>query len=579
MTKTPQTTPVTITDLAAAMIDSNERTVCLFVGDVTSDIDIVRNTVQLPIAIARKSNYLSARIKQFTTQGDTNSIALSNIDPAALKLYAWWLKSGDAPLFLHDESGPVAQPQHSLTWRECFDLIQAHMLGCKFSDVEFQRYILTQLRRWLIPQQPPDLELLDFLWESDTEAVSGELLCFVIEHMFRMNQNLAALLVDWLRRLVGSKRMMDYIENIADAKRCGVTSSKMNTAAVETSSSGKSNLATEESMSISTDPTAPEAKEISVHRSIVPGVERKKKGEILRETELPELVTSNSKEMNIDKPQLGGGNVVQHTKSGSATRRGPTSTRIRQELQDFPEPLRIHPKASKSIAIHSEIQRLQTPNPNFPPLPRLKSSVRQNPVHIKRVPTSKSLRAQIYDHPEPRGGAQDSLAFKSPVAMPAIANESLQRLDFWTDPGDAPGPDFFNIPVEVSRLQNGHDRDKISPTAKQIVQSFRLTRTPTPRRRSTRSWSVASIRSLGSEKPVHTKSVMNKPGRSLISRKPVSKAGMDFLGTYADGKMIQRMVSLNSRPERLAPTGSGGKIRDGEELWDWEIPVRRPGTA
>jgi hypothetical protein len=54
---------------------------------------------------------------------------------------------------------------------------------------------------------------------------------------------------------------------------------------------------------------------------------------------------------------------------------------------------------------------------------------------------------------------------------------------------------------------------------------------------------------------------------------------MDFLGKYADGKMIQRMVSLNSRPAKLESVANAGKKRDGVDLWDWEVPVRRPGTA
>lgn len=579
MTNTLDSTTMSTKGHDSPIPDANTQTIYLFAGQPTSKRDMIRNAIQLPIAVANKSTYLSARIERPTGHGTTVSIIISDVHPAALRLYAWWLKSGDAPLFLYDDTGLVAQPQHSLIWRDCFDLIRAHILGQKFSDMDFQRYILSQLSRWLIPQQDPDLELLDYLWESAGEAVDDELLCFVMRHMFQMDPQATALLVGWLKRLVAGRNMMDYIENIADGKRRGGPSADMKAAESEISTV-HNDLAKGVNVLDAKDSPLLGVKENAILKFSAPGAKRKRTGRVSSKTEASIPVTSDQRTSNIWEPQLGGADArLSTTPDRNSIRQAPPSLPIQQELQNLPVPLRIHPSIT-NVAAQADMNRRQKPISRLVQTPSPHPSARKYAARsIKPSQSELHKKVQGYDHPQFKGESQSGFPSRNSVTMPPVSDESLQLLDFWTDPGDRPGPDFFNIPVDVTRPYDTHDRDSHTPTAKQVVQSFRLTRTPTPRRRSTRSWSVASIRSLESEKPAYLKSVLHKPGRSLISRKPVSQAGIDFLGKYADGKMIQRMVSLNSRPAKLESVTNAGKKRDGVDLWDWEVPVRRPGTA
>jgi hypothetical protein len=390
---------------------------------------------------------------------------------------------------------------------------------------------------------------------------------------------MTALLVRWLKRLVTGRSMMDYIENIADGKRRGGPSTDMRTTEREISTV-HNDLGKGINVLDAEDSTMSGVKENAIPKFSAPGAKRKRTGQVSSRTEASTPLTSEQRRGNIWEPQLGGADArLNTTPDRNSIRLVPPSLPIQQELQNLPVPLRIHPSITK-VATQTDMNRRQTPISRLVQTPSPHPSARKYAARSIRPSQSQTLKdVQGDDHPEFRGGPQSRLSSRNSATMPPVSDESLQLLDFWTDPGDRPGPDFFNIPVDVTRPYDAHDGDRHTPPAKQVVQSFRLTRTPTPRRRSTRSWSVASIRSLESEKPAHLKSVVHKPGRSLISRKPVSQAGMDFLGKYADGKMIQRMVSLNSRPAKLESVANAGKKRDGVDLWDWEVPVRRPGTA
>ncbi|KAF1970225.1 hypothetical protein BU23DRAFT_571019 [Bimuria novae-zelandiae CBS 107.79] len=559
----------------------------LLAGRKISEDDIAQRSVDLPLAVVERCAYLRTRMKPPPAHGDTITIELPDVEPAALKLYAWWLRSGDAPLFLHDETGPVAQPHHTLVWRDCFDLIQAHVLGSRLEDPDFQHYILDQLNRWLAPQQEPDLELLDYLWGIEMGQVGDALLCFVLGHMFQMELQRARILVGWMKGLLGERRKMDYIESI---KKYGTS--------VATKKSPRTAEASTEDKPVRTD----EVEAIPIPMLASPAAaQRPSASGPMSHSNTP--TTLCLKPSSIIQEARGASKGDTEGQASTPTKRRSQSKRkvlglsdltpsfLRKEPQHLLPSLRIHPKALASITNTNMLTGMEmkgTSSLRIPLQLSLHPSIRHGLAGAPTPPRLKKLELnQQGESAELRGGAQGAPSTGISASMPAIADESLQLLDFWTDPDDAPGPDFFNIPVEVARPpiapssppRTSRTPRTPTPTTKQIVQSFRLTRTPTPRRRSTRSWSVSSIRSIENDKPTHKKSVIDRPGRGLISRKPVPQTGVEFLRNYADGEMLQRMISVNSRPIELGPAAAGTRRQDGDEVWDWDVPSRRPGTA
>lgn len=587
-----------------SILDQGVQKVRIVAGGAVAESDSRNASVDVPATIARKSAYLHAQMKSFKGTDDECIIEIPGAAPAAVNLYVWWLEMGDTPLFLHDFAGPVAQPQHSLMWKECFDLVQAHLLSSRVNEPGFQQYILTQLNQWLSPMQDPDLDLLDYLWRNEEQSVSNELLCFVMSHMFHMKQQSARLLVKWMRRLMQVERKMDRMEDrtrisksqgvdddslillksdseplyrVVDVEQDTVAPHTRNSSATKWDALPKPisrdvTIATPLETSVSSDRATREKSSDGAPRSI---------------TSSPRLPTADAR-------------GPKRVEDSAAEQQYPARSRKRQseplshqkELRDLPPALKIHPKALASI-ISAEGKAELEMERNFSlrksTSPHLHPSIRRGLSRNNMFPKQgRFISKQQDDHLESRRLHEERLFTSDSLNMPVITDPSLHSLDFWTDPDDVPGPDFFNVPVEIpsksarpvesARIHPGVPQYGV-PTAKQFVQSFRLTRTPTPRRRSTRSWSVASIRPHEKGTFIRQGSVTEKPGRGLISRKPVSKAGMDFLGLYTDGDIIKRIISLNSRPTKSTSSTDRKEMHEREEEFDWNVQARRPGTA
>jgi len=161
--------------------------------------EIGQHSVRIPLKSARKSSYLCSCIHVAAKNRSLPIVRLPNVELEALQLYASYLESGSASLVLYNNSGPLLRAEHSLSWKECFSLVQAHILGTQFGDVGFQHHILNELGRWLKHYQECDTEVLDFLWLKDSNSVSDELLCFVIGRMFGIAAPKAQILVSWIK--------------------------------------------------------------------------------------------------------------------------------------------------------------------------------------------------------------------------------------------------------------------------------------------------------------------------------------------------------------------------------------------
>ena len=573
----------------------------LLAGVLVSESDTRHASVDLPVTIARNSDYLCAQINSFKGDDHEVTVTIPGATTAAVRLYAWWLEMGDMPLFLHDVAGLVVQPQHSLTWKDCFDLIQAHLLGSTVSDSGFQRYILAQLNRWLSPRQDPDWDLLDYLWYNDEQIVSDELLHFVTSHMLQMKSRSVRLLVEWMRRSVEAKRRWGRVEHtkeIGKSRAVDDYSCRSKTSVRElprrASERSYDTLAPNTYSLPATEwDVLPES--VSQDVIIIPPdgnvlASRTKSRRNLHgsiSTSIGRTTTRDHGERQFDK------SAEQHHSPARHGTRRLESLSHRKELPDLSTYLRLDPKASATTSdahIAAEIKMQRNSSLRTPSYASLPPSMRQSIAQISKLARHKTLASNRQDDSlESRMPEHEKLLLATGgPEIPAMRSQSLQSLDFWTDPDDVPGPEFFNVPVEASPRSvfpaEGAPTHLDFPQpnaskAKQIIQSFKLTRTPTPRRRSTRSWSVASIRSHEKGKFMHHGSVAEKPGRGLISRKPVSKAGMDFLGTYTDGDTIKRIISLNSRPIKPILTSNRNGSQDREEEFDWNTQVRRPGTA
>ncbi|KAL5383040.1 hypothetical protein PMIN06_006674 [Paraphaeosphaeria minitans] len=360
------------------LLELPSPTVLLVAGQVSSSATISRNSVRLPVATAEKSAYLGACMQPLAVHGNDITIDLPDVEPAALRLYVLWLQYEDAPLHLHNENGPVARPRHTLIWRECFDLIQAHLLGSKFGDGGFQRYILGQLEAWLDPEQNPDPELLDYFWEK-AKDIGDELLCFIMARMFQIRMEKADMLVSWMKGFIEGRRMMEYIEGIRESGRSHSEMSKR-----KTSKGPKSN---------------PEkVKEVrrvvsTAKRGDCPTVEEVVPLQaISRERTPPELYRKDK----VEVPTFGGDTQQNYESESPATakehcrpqsektiyspksktlavpKRKPTQRASTPQAQvgNLPQALRIHPKALTSTAntnIHAEMgrQRTSSPYPHF----------------------------------------------------------------------------------------------------------------------------------------------------------------------------------------------------------------------
>ncbi|KAF2443305.1 hypothetical protein P171DRAFT_494986 [Karstenula rhodostoma CBS 690.94] len=593
------------------LFEQSTRTVHLIAGHVSSPTSISQTSISLPVVAAERSPYLGARLRSASVHGDSIIVELPNVDPAALRLYAWWLQFENAPLFLHGDKGPLAQPRHTLIWRECFDLIQAHSLGSKFGDADFRQYILGQLDAWLDPQQDPDLELLDYLWEKDRD-VSDELLCFVMGHMLQMEMKRAGLLVGWMKRLIGGRRMMDYIEGMRESGRRGTAVSATKSFKSRESSSGKLERV-ERGVATTKREDSPAVEDVVVSEPASrdrtpPSFYRKRRVEVptfdgcIQQDREGAIATAAPENR---RSQRGNTAHVPRPATFAVPKRKPTQRTITPQghLEQLPQALRIHPKALASIVnanIHAEMERQSTSNPKFPPLPSLHPSIREA-LHSTLKPTrSRNVgRTPKEDPPEMRGGAHSASLARKTATMP---DASLSLLDFWTDPSpsDLPGPDFWADLPATPALKSRRSKNlstvaphpkpqpqwtqnnlSLSPTTKQIIQSFSLTSTPTPRRHATRSWSVASIRPSSdyhaySAYSSYRRTAIDRPGRGIISRKPVPEEGLRFLRGYRDGERLVRVASVNSRPGRVG-LGREGEMDGGEEVWmGWQ---GRPGTA
>lgn len=588
------------------------RTVHLIAGKILSPDSIAQNSVHLPFATAKKSSYLSVRIQSSSVRGDSITIEIPGVYPAAIKLYAWWLQFENVPLFLHDENGPVTQPHHTLTWRECFDLIQAHLLGSKFGDVDFQRYILGQLDVWLEPQQGPDLELLDYLWEKERDG-RDELLYFCMSHMFQMGMERVKTLVGWMRWLFGGRRMMNYIEDIRESGDYGRRGNGVNASATKKSEGPDYNSDNMREVEREGDPNERvedivAVEEVSAHEPVSrdntpPYLYRKARMEVQHHG----VSTHPDTKGEITVPEYGKsqrGNSVPVPRPATFAAPKHTSTQraitSQNHLGHSPQALRIHPKALASIAntnIHAAIERQRTSSPQHPPPPNLHPSLCEA-LRSTPMPTRprKLLRIPQKDHAEMRRGASPA---RNTATMP---DASLSLLDFWTgsSPSDLPGPNFWAdrstevVPPNPKHQPSAPDPpskshpqfSRMSPATKQILHSFSLTRTPTPPRRATRSWSVASTRPSAQYSPspyssscsasYKTTSCINRPGRGIISRKPVPEGGLRFLREYGEGgERLVGIVRVNSRPGRVGLGREEGKVGCFGGM-GWE---GRPGTA
>lgn len=579
--------------------DQAPRTVHLLAGHTTSEIDIARCSVYIPVAVAAKSEYLRSRMQPLSGYGGTIVIELPDVSPAALKLYSWWLKYENAPLFVHDANGPVAQPRHTLRWRECFDLVQAHVLGSRFDDQNFQRYILSQLDQWLEPQQEPDIELLDYLWETMGDIVSDELLCFAMAHMFKIKMQRVRVMVAWMKGTMGRRRMMEYIEGIRSAGRGSAEDITMSSSEVRKpdqqacagATGEEDNVSMQEAMIREAYQTLEKGVQDRSSMALLGKVRRQDAKSMERGFQNPAPSTESMDSKNRQGPP---GSIPSSQRNVEDQSVPSVSNPLftRKQLSSLTAPLKIHPKALERIAntnMRSTMEEQRCSNPQLPPPPNLHPPLRNALAQAPSVVRPRMLKD---GGREKWRDSQQPLLESGAITMPPIADAALQFLDFWIDPSpsDLPGPDFWagtpsDIPPQVPPKDTPTTRFPVSPnfplallspTTKQIVQSFNLTRTPTPRRRATRSWSVASIRSLEKDDLNHRSSTA-RPPRSLISRKPVPEGGMTFLSRYNDGERLRRVISVNSRPRAMGLMVGPGE--DGQQLWDRDWATRRPGTA
>lgn len=305
--------------------------------------------------------------------------------------------------------------------------------------------------------------------------------------------------------------------------------------------------------------------------------------ELYRETNLSKRQLSSRK--GLPPPRTDMPAIPRHRSSQRASTPYP-------KLKDLPQALRIHPKlfsSGKNTDVHAERQRISSRY--LPPPPSLHPSLHQALRYTP--PLDSPAETPLIDH------SHAVLGTDTTATMP---DASLTLLDFWTDPSpsDTPGPHFWSEPPVTPTLAYPAHNDRaparapsvtippawprsafpISPTTKQILQSFSLTRTPTPRRRTTRSWSVASLRPsphyhAESIMP-QMRSVIDRPARGFISRKPVPEGGLRFLRGLRDGERLASLVSINTRPEKVGLARGHG--RDEDETF-MDVREGRPGTA
>ncbi|KAL5390252.1 hypothetical protein DPSP01_001824 [Paraphaeosphaeria sporulosa] len=492
------------------------------------------------LLVAEKSAYLNARIQPLAVRGNDVTIELPDVEPAALRLYVWWLQYENAPLHLHEENGPVVQPRQTLIWRECLDLIQAHLVGSKFGDVDFQRYILGQLDAWLDPQQNPDPELLNYLWEKDRD-VGDELMCFVMARMFQMGMEKARMLVSWIKGLAKGKRMMNFSEGIRESRGRGPATSTRQTYQGPKSSSEK----VEEVVPLeptSRDRTPPELYRKS--RAEVPTFGGATQEDCECTVPAPSQRKPSSRR-SLSSPSSG----IFTVPGRELTQRASTS---QAQLENLPQVLRIHPKtvaSTNNTSIHAEMERQRIFSPQLPPPPSLHPSIHRA-MHSTPTParSQNSLRTpQEKDH-EMRGGVHSTSPAGNTATMPDAA---LSLLDFWVDPPANPALQYtppdryiptFKPPPTPPKVQPAWPQSTVplTLTTKQVLHSFSVTRTPTPRRRATRSWSVVSIHPsshyLAYSPPPHSKIGIDRPARGIIGRKPVPEGGLNFLKGFQDGE-------------------------------------------
>lgn len=121
--------------------------------------------------VALRSAHLTTAI---TTSQHVALAAFPRLDPDAFDIYIDWLKLDKPAGF------PAAWHENKYKWSDCRELFAVHVLGSQFGDLEFQKFVLGELDKWLGKEQF-DLNVLEFVLVE--EDIGIELKEFVIDRM------------------------------------------------------------------------------------------------------------------------------------------------------------------------------------------------------------------------------------------------------------------------------------------------------------------------------------------------------------------------------------------------------------
>jgi len=129
---------------------------------------------------------LSRPTDQASNTLESNHIrVLKDVDPQAFRMYQAWLDTGAIPWNDHSTQSHEAAPGDINTWRACWLLLNAHILGYKIGTFDFSDRIIDVLRTVVDNGVWADSDTINHIFRENSKDILDVLQLFVVDQCLK----------------------------------------------------------------------------------------------------------------------------------------------------------------------------------------------------------------------------------------------------------------------------------------------------------------------------------------------------------------------------------------------------------
>jgi hypothetical protein len=162
---------------------STERTVNILVGhhDPSSEYFTQRFVQTSPSRFPLLAHILGRDLPSTSTKGNGDRFrTLEDVDPHAFQMYEIWLHTGVLPSGNQSACFDKSAPDAVHTWRACWPLMNAHILGFKIGAYRFADHVMDVLNH-RIGGICADVDTITHIFSTDKEKIPEVLRRFVVD--------------------------------------------------------------------------------------------------------------------------------------------------------------------------------------------------------------------------------------------------------------------------------------------------------------------------------------------------------------------------------------------------------------